>query len=110
VAVSIFASMLVTPPLESLLHSATGIWWRQGRIAPQRVRCRDVGPVRLGSIRWEKANGYVVRATQAFNRARLRRRRLCAERRSRIAARTHALGGRNSTVRPRAPVHRQSAV
>jgi hypothetical protein len=39
VAVSIFASMLVTQPLESLLHCASAIWWRRGRIAsrpPQR--------------------------------------------------------------------------
>jgi hypothetical protein len=32
-AVSIFAFMLVIPPLESLLHLAIGIWCRQGRIA-----------------------------------------------------------------------------
>jgi hypothetical protein len=36
IAASIFASMLVTPPLESLLHSATGIWCRQGRIPKTR--------------------------------------------------------------------------
>ena len=35
--------MPVTPPLESLLHFATGIWCRQDKIAPRRVRCSDAG-------------------------------------------------------------------